>query len=72
MFNNGVPWQIATTNAPVSGQNHGNYLGAYVQDSWTLARGDAQPGAPLRHDGVFAGSMPRPGLFAAQCFDEFT
>jgi outer membrane receptor protein involved in Fe transport len=37
-FNNGVPFQLATTNAPLKTANHANYLGVYGQDSWTLAR----------------------------------
>ena len=37
-FNNGVPFQLDTTNTPAKGLNHGNYFGVYGQDSWTLAR----------------------------------
>jgi len=74
MFNNGVPWQIATTNAPVRGQNHGNYLGAYVQDSWTLARRlTLNLGMRFEHDTAYAPEQCHDAApFApAQCWDEF-
>jgi len=73
MFNNGVPWQIATTNAPVRGQNHGNYLGAYVQDSWTLARRlTLNLGMRFEHDTAYAPEQCHEASpFApGECFDE--
>lgn len=38
IFNNGVPFQINTYNYPATPLNDGQYVGAYIQDNWTLAR----------------------------------
>jgi hypothetical protein len=71
-FNNGVPFQLATTNAPLKGYNHGKYLGVYGQDSWTLARRlTLNLGLRFEHDNAFAPAQCHDATpFArAQCWD---
>jgi len=73
LFNNGAPWQIATTNAPVKTRNHGNYLGVYGQDSWTLARRlTLNLGIRIEHDTAYAPEQCHEAapFAAAQCFAE--
>jgi outer membrane receptor protein involved in Fe transport len=74
LFNNGVPFQIATTNAPVlEGKNHGHYLGVYVQDSWTLARRlTLNLGMRVERDAAYAPPQCHEAspFAAGQCFDE--
>ena len=68
-----MPFQIATTNAPVKGQNHGNYLGVYGQDSWTLARRlTLNLGLRFEHDTAYAPEQCHEAapFAAAQCWDE--
>jgi len=72
-FNRGVPFQIATHNAPVHGQNHGTYLGVYGQDSWTLGRRlTINLGLRVEHDTGYAPAQCREAapFAAAQCWDE--
>jgi hypothetical protein len=71
-FNNGVPFQLATMNAPVVGPNHGNYLGVYGQDSWTIARRlTLDLGMRVEHDNAYAPAQCREAapFAAAQCWD---
>jgi outer membrane receptor protein involved in Fe transport len=71
-FNNGVPFQLATINAPVRGPNHGNYVGVYGQDSWTLARRlTLNLGVRVEHDNAYAPAQCRDAapFAAAQCWD---
>jgi hypothetical protein len=73
LFNNGAPWQIATTNAPLKTRNHGNYLGVYGQDSWTLARRlTLNLGIRIEHDTASAPEQCQAAapFAAAQCFAE--
>ncbi len=72
-FNNGVPFQIATTNAPLKGPNHGSYLGVYGQDSWTFSRRvTLNLGIRIEHDTAYAPAQCHEAspFAAAQCFDE--
>jgi hypothetical protein len=72
-FNNGVPFQLRTMNAPLASLNHSNYLGVYGQDSWTLARRlTLNLGLRVEHDAAYAPQQCREaGPFAAaQCWDE--
>jgi hypothetical protein len=72
-FNNGVPFQIATTNAPVKGPNHGNYLGVYGQDSWTFSRRlTLNLGIRVEHDAARAPAQCHDAApyAAAQCWPE--
>jgi Carboxypeptidase regulatory-like domain len=74
LFNNSVPWQIATTNAPVKTRNHGGYLGVYGQDSWTLARRlTLNLGIRIEHDTAYAPRQCQEAaaFAAARCIDEF-
>jgi len=73
-FNNGVPFQIATTNTPVKGPNHGNYVGGYGQDSWTVVRRvTLNLGLRFEHDTAYAPAQCREAapFAAAQCWDRF-
>jgi len=73
LFNDGVPFQIDTTNALVKGQNLENYLGVYAQDSWTLARRlTLDLGLRVEHDAAHAPAQCREEApFAAgRCWDE--
>jgi len=73
LFNNGVPFQIDTTNAPVTGQNRGRYLGVYAQDSWTFARRlTLDVGLRIEREEAYAPAQCREaGPFAAaRCWDE--
>lgn len=38
VFRSGVPFQLATKNYPVDPSSRAVYLGAYIQDSWTIKR----------------------------------
>jgi len=72
-FNNGAPFQIVTRNTPVDPSNKSNYLGAYFQDNWTLARRlTLSLGARYSYDSAYAPEQCRDaGAFAAaQCFDK--
>lgn len=73
VFNNGVPFQIATRNTPVFPNNKSTYLGAYFQDVWTLARRlTLSLGARYAYDSAFAPEQCRDaGQFAAAfCYDK--
>jgi hypothetical protein len=72
-FNNGVPFQIATYNTPVTPKNDANYIGLYLQDAWTIARRlTLNLGVRYAHDNAFAPQQCREvGDFAAaQCWDK--
>jgi len=74
VFDNGVPFQLNTRNTPAKGLNYGNYVGAYVQDSWTLARRvTLNLGIRFEHDTAYAPDQchEASAFSAAQCFDEF-
>jgi hypothetical protein len=68
-----VPFQIDTTNASVKGENLGNYLGVYVQDSWTVARRltlDLGPALRARAAHAPAQCREEAPFAAGRCWDE--
>ena len=72
-FNNGAPFQLATMNAPVVGPNHGNYVGVYGQDSWTIARRlTLDLGLRVEHDNAYAPAQCRQAaqFASARCWDK--
>ncbi len=72
-FNNGVPFQVATYNTPVTPRNDANYIGLYVQDAWTIARRlTLNLGVRYAHDNAYAPAQCRDGgnFAVAQCFDQ--
>ena len=72
-FNNGVPFQLATTNAPLKTANHANYAGVYVQDSWTLARRlTLNLGIRVEHESAMAPPQCREAapFAAAECWEQ--
>ena len=72
-FNNGAPFQIVTRNTPVVPVNKSNYLGAYFQDNWTVARRlTLSLGARYSYDSAYAPEQCREAgdFAAAQCFDK--
>jgi len=73
VFNNGVPFQINTYNYPVKPKNDGQYLGAYIQDSWTIARRmTIAAGLRFAHDNAYAPEQCRDAtdFQAAVCYSE--
>ncbi len=72
-FNNGAPFQLATTNAPLKTANHANYAGVYVQDSWTLARRlTLNLGIRVEHESAMAPPQCREAapFAAAECWEQ--
>lgn len=71
-FQNGVPFQLRTQNIPVTPMQHDDYLGIYVQDTWTMAgRLTLNAGVRFARD---AASVPEACRAAAmfapeQCWD---
>ena len=76
IFRNGAPFQFEAKSNPSDPHSPINYLGAYVQDSWTLARRlTLNMGLRYAHDAGFlpeqcreAAPAPLAGVFPAQCF----
>ena len=71
-FQNGVPFQFRTQNTPVTPMQHDDYLGLYVQDTWTVGRRlTMNLGVRFAHDNANVPEDCRPqGMFAAaQCWD---
>ena len=74
-FNNGAATQIITWNHPVQPLNYGNYLGMYVQDSWTVGR-RLTLNAGVRWSTESAYAPPQcidaTEFAAGQCFDQIS
>jgi hypothetical protein len=77
-FDNGAPFQIEIFNNPVLAKVVVNYLGLYVQDSWSIARRvTLNLGLRYAHDNGFvpascrdAADAPGDVVFPARCFDK--
>jgi hypothetical protein len=75
---NGVPEEISLFNTPAAGLNQQRYLGAYLTDSWTIARRlTMNLGIRYSRDNAFvpeqcreAATAPSNLAFPAQCFPE--
>jgi hypothetical protein len=78
IFRNGVPFQFDAKSNPTNPHSPINYLGTYVQDSWTLARRlTLSLGLRYAHDDGFlpeqcrdTAPAPLELVFPAQCFPE--
>src|SRR5262249_54135187 len=76
IFRNGVPFQLTTKNYPVLPESRVHYLGAYVQDGWTVARRmTLNLGLRYSYDNGFlpdqcrvAAPAPLETLHPAECF----
>jgi len=77
IFRNGVPFQFDAKSNPTDPHSPINYLGAYVQDSWTLARRlTLNLGLRYARDNGFlprqcreASRSPLDVVFPAQCYE---
>ena len=76
IFRNGVPFQLAAYNNPIKPANVIYYVGAYGQDSWTMARRlTLNLGVRYSYNDGFLPEQCRPTapapldtLYAAQCY----
>jgi hypothetical protein len=71
-FQSGVPFQLRTQNTPVRPMQHDDYLGMYVQDTWTVGpRFTMNLGVRFAHDNAYVPEACREAaMFApAQCWD---
>jgi len=71
-FQSGVPFQFRTQNTPVTPMQHDDYLGIYVQDTWTVGgRLTMNLGARFAHDNAYVPDACRDAaMFAASgCWD---
>jgi len=70
-FQNNVPFQFRTQNTPVHPMQHDNYIGIYVQDTWTVGhRFTMNLGGRFAHDDAHVPEACREAaMFApAQCW----
>ena len=73
VFSDGSPFQLNTYNYHVKPTNDGQYLGVYLQDSWTLGRRvTVNAGFRFAHDNAYAPAQCREAAdFApATCYPE--
>jgi hypothetical protein len=78
IFRNGVPFQLLAYNYPIDPKDLRQYLGAYFQDSWTLARRlTLNLGLRYAHDRGYipeqcrdAAEGPAAVIAPAQCFQQ--
>jgi hypothetical protein len=73
-FQDGVPFQLRTQNTPVTPLQNDNYLGIYVQDTWTFAhRLTMNLGVRFANDDAYVPDSCRDAaMFApAHCWDRF-
>ena len=71
-YQSGVPFQLRTQNTPVHPMQHDDYLGVYVQDTWTVGRRlTMNLGARFARDNAYVPEACRDAaMFApAQCWD---
>jgi hypothetical protein len=76
IFRNGVPFQFEASNQPVDPHNPVDYIGTYVQDSWTIARRlTLNLGVRYAHDNGYlpaqcrtAAPAPLDIVFPAECW----
>ena len=78
IFRNGAPFQLEAHNHPVDPHNPVDYLGTYLQDSWTIARRltlnlgvrYAHENGALPEQCRVAAPPPLDTLYPAQCFPQ--